>query len=383
MVLRAQNNLVALEVQAAVGTEETITPADDAFSVENARMTFDPQITQTNEGSGSLDRSAPIIGGMKAGINFDVIGRASGTAGTPPPYGDALVCCAMSEIITATAVPASPEALAAGGSQVMAVLGASASTTAQIYRGMPLDLTGAVQDLVTIWDYDTSKNAKITKDVGASLIATTSYQVLPNVLYRPASTSLKVCTIHFWRDGRKFRLKDCKGTVSTTFTAAGVLRLSFQFRGVLVADPEDEAVPSVTITNATTPIWKGGLSRLDGKIIKVNTLTLNDGITLADPDNPENNEGFDPPEATAREWGGQIDPSATLVATRNALAEVRAGGTHNMAALLGSTAGNRIACTVPAAQFTGYEEPDREGIVVDQTPYRATGADSGAFLCFF
>src|SRR5690606_5618307 len=116
----------------------------DAVLVENFSISFNPNVIRTNEVTGSLDGRGSIIGGMTVGFNFDAYLKGSGAAGTAPEWGKLLKACGWAETLTASAVPAAPEACAAGGTTTTATLGASASSTADAYRGMPIDFSGAV-----------------------------------------------------------------------------------------------------------------------------------------------------------------------------------------------------------------------------------------------
>src|SRR5262245_19624742 len=115
MTLRARNMVGLLKLEAVSGTPEN--PAvTDAFLPENVRISFSPNIVNTDEVSGSLDPRTPIVGGLSAQITFDVYLKHSGTAGTAPDFGDLLKICGLQESIRAAAVPAAPEACGAGGS---------------------------------------------------------------------------------------------------------------------------------------------------------------------------------------------------------------------------------------------------------------------------
>ncbi|MDP6815746.1 MAG: hypothetical protein QF582_21195, partial [Alphaproteobacteria bacterium] len=76
----------------------------------------------------------------------------------------------------------------------------SASSGDQVYRGMPLDLTGAPAALAFISDYaGGSKTAGIADLLGSAPTAGgTQYQIPANVLYAPASTSIPSLTLYLY-----------------------------------------------------------------------------------------------------------------------------------------------------------------------------------------
>src|SRR5690606_2333639 len=196
MALRTRNAVVLAKIEPTPGTDASPSAESDAVLVENPRWTPTASLVQTNEVTGSLDQLGSIVGGMRVAVEFDVLMRGSGAAGTAPEWGRLLKACGWAESVTAAAVPAAPEALAAGASQTEATLGTSASSTAHAYRGMPIVFSEGVSGTSFIAAYSAAKLATLTDDLGGTLDAGTDYQISANVLYAPASTSIPALTIH-------------------------------------------------------------------------------------------------------------------------------------------------------------------------------------------
>lgn len=383
MALRTKNAAVLAKIETTEGVDASPTAGTDAVLVENPQISFNPNIVETNEVTGSLDSRGPIAGGMTVQITFDVLIKGSGAAGVAPEWGKLLKGCAWAETITSTAVPASAEACAAGGTAATAILGSSASATAQAYRGMPLTLTGVVEASTFIADYTSGKVATVTDTLSAGPVATTSYQVPVNVRYAPASVSVPSLTFHLFMDGLKYVVVGCRGNATLTLTSGNVGRFKFTFTGMFVSKT-DASVPAGLVYDSTRPpVWKGGKALIHRSPAAMASLSVEFGNQLTNPDNPNSVEGFDPSVITARKMTGSCDPLEVLVATRDTMAAFRAGTSQIIHASYGVTAGNRVGVTIPAAFYTNLQPGDRNGLMTNTHPFACTGQDAGALICLY
>src|SRR5689334_9956496 len=123
--LRVRTAAAAFKLEGSEGVDSTPAANTDAFLAENIVVNFDPNIVQTNEVTPSLDPFDPIVGGTPVTITMDVYLKGSGTPGTAPEFGPLLKACGWAETLTATAIPASPEALGSGSSTTQATLGST------------------------------------------------------------------------------------------------------------------------------------------------------------------------------------------------------------------------------------------------------------------
>ncbi len=115
--------------------------------------------------------------------------------------------------------------------------------------------------------------------------------------------------------------------------------------------------------------------------------SLDAGVGLTNPPNPNGEEGFDPAEAIRRNMTGSMDPNETLVATRDIMSDFRAGTPRILHAFMtppgGSVTGNRAGLTIPAATYRNQTPGNREGVATVTVPFSASGQDAGAFLCLY
>lgn len=382
MALRSRNAAVLFKLESTPGTEAAPSASTDGVLAENPSISFNPNVVQTNEVTGSLDGRGPIIGGMTAQITFDVYLKGSGAAGSAPEFGDMLKACGWAETITSTAVPASAEACGAGGTTTTAELGTSAGSTAQTYRGMPIDFTSGVEGSSFISDYTSGKVATLTDTMSGAIDASTDYQIPVNVLYSPASTSIPAGTMHVYMDGVLYKFVGCRGTGVIELASGGPGRIRFTFTGMFLSKT-DAAVPSVTYDTTRPPIWKGGKALVNRIASAMAALSIDMGNQLTNPDNPNAEEGFDVSEIVSRDMTGQCDPLETLVATRDVMAAFRSGSEQIIHARYGAIAGNRVGITVPMAVYTNQTPGDRNGLMNVTVPFGCVGQDAGSFLCFY
>lgn len=384
---RTRNAALLIKTQAAEGVAESMSGSADGLTVENPRWQLNPNLVQANEATGTLDPfESRIPAGMKVSMTCDVYLKGSGTAGTAPRLGRFLTAAGFAEVVTATAVPSSPEACGAGGSTTTAQLGASAGTTAQQYRGMPAIFEGDVEGLTTITDYTTGKIATLANTF-AAIDADTDYQIPVNVLYKPTSvgSDIKILTAKLFRDGVRILMSDVRLSFQLMVDAAGVGKISITMQGILV-DYDDESMPVLPEDTVPKPVFRGatgGHFSIQRVPVAIRQFMVDIGNALVATPNPNAAEGFDGPIITARNTTGRVDPNRAAKATVDYVAGIRAGTKYIMHARWGSVAGNRIALTCPYAQVVDEGDEDAEGVAKSALQFDLNKPDAGIFICFF
>jgi hypothetical protein len=380
--LRWRNAAVLFKEESVEDTPETPSASTDAVKVENLAVNFNPQQIQTNEATGSLDSSGPIPVGLQTTISFDVLLKGSGAAGTPPECNEMLKACGWAETITASAIPASPEA-ATAGSATSVTLGASFTATAQLYRGMPLSLTvNPTAATPFISDYTVGKLATLTDTFSPVLDGTTLCQIPANVLYTPASDSIPSGTLEIYVDGIKYIFAGSRGAPVFNVATQNVGRISFNFNGRFVSQT-DLPVPATTYDSTRPPAFKNAVMNLDRVCVALQNFSVDTGNSLVNLPDPCAAQGWGPAQITERNMTGSMDPNKTLVATRDVITAMDAGTSVIIHARWGEVTGNKVAITVPSALYTGVSLGDRSGIVTEELTFFPSGEDSGAFICFY
>lgn len=371
---------VLFKIEAVEGVGETPDPATDGVLVENVRITFNPNIVETNEVTPSLDPFSPIVGGMTTQIEFDVYMNGSGAAATPPEWGDLMKVCGFSETITATAIPAAPEVFGTAGTTTTGGLGTTAVGTAGLYRGMPIVIVQGGNTTETfISQYLASKTATFVDTLPTAVTITHTYQIPAHVLYSPASSSISSGTCWIYNDGILYKFTGNRGNVVFNGISGGPWRASFRLMGQFLSKT-DAALPTVTYATARPQIWKNGRCKIQRLAASMQTLSLDMGNQLAQPDNPNELEGYDPGVITARNPRGTMNPKETLVATRDIMTDFRSQTFRIMSASFGSAAGNRIGITIPRTLYLNQTPGDRNGYRVVDVPFHMDGQDTGVFI---
>jgi hypothetical protein len=114
--------------------------------------------------NGSLDANAPFVTGIRPEITIRMPLRGAGTAGTAPELGKLTTACRFVETLAAAAIGA-PTAATAGTANT-ATLATPFAATAQLYRGMPISLTGnpVAGAISLITDYTVGRVARLPQD---------------------------------------------------------------------------------------------------------------------------------------------------------------------------------------------------------------------------
>lgn len=201
-----------------------------------------------------------------------------------------------------------------------------------------------------------------------TIVASTS------VTYAPVSTGQESLTIYHYEDGVLEVITGARGTATLNLSAGTIPSIEFTFTGH-ATNPID-ASPGTPTFDATTPepiinvpfTWGGYAAVVSEFTVGLNNvLSTSPSISAAD--------GYGEVQVTGRDVGGQIDPESTLVANDPVIADFRAGNTEAVSlGTIGSTAGNRVAVSMPVAYYTDTQQGEREGIRTKVLPFSATAS---------
>ncbi|MGE0658257.1 MAG: hypothetical protein AB7O63_02090 [Reyranellaceae bacterium] len=274
---------------------------------------------------------------------------------------------------------------ATAGTTIAATAQAPWSATADAYRGMPVFVSGnpVAPRQSQIADYSAGRVATLVDAFGSALDTSTDVGIPAHVLYKPNSSAIPSDSIAVYMDGVVYRFRGCRGTVNLAMTAGGAWTADFQMTG-LFESKADAAVPTPTYDGTRPGVWRDSIFSIDRTAVGLSQMALNTGAQTTYPPNPNDAEGFDPPEIVSRAMTCQIDPNAVLVATRDILSDMRAGTSKVIHARLkggnASRPGARLGVVVPDAFYTGFSPTDRQGIAAEQVDFFPRGKDAGAFI---
>jgi hypothetical protein len=387
-LVRARQAAVAVKIETTKGTDAIAgSPVTGDFVASDCQVSFDQTTVPDPQYTGTLDSAPPIVGGLRPRFALRMALRGSGTPGTAPELGRLLQCCTMVETVTASALGA-PTALAAG-STTTGTLGAPFSATAQAHQGMPILMAATTGDQPTvsaITNYATGKVATFAHTVSTTWTTTQTAQIPINVRYAPTSdeTVYKTCTVYFYMDGLLWTFLGCTGSWAIEFTTGGIAYLTFSMTGQF-GNKSTVSFPSaaVGIVRPTPPRFVGGIMRLNGALTQVRTFSLSAGVGTVLPDNPEASEGYDPAIPIERAFSGGLDPLMNTTNSVGLFTNFRTGVAMRIAAIIGTTAGNRFAVVVPQARAVANDPTSRDGLGVNAIRFAADGPDAGAFITQF
>jgi hypothetical protein len=385
-LVRDRFSAVAVKIETTPGTDAIGgSPALDDWFGGTCDVQWDQSVTPNPEYTGSIDEAPGIVGGLRARVTLTAVLRGSGLPGTAPNFARLMRCCTMQETVTAAAIGA--PTVGTAGTTTTGTLATPFAATAQLYRGMPMEISGDRTSLDAVVDYTAGRVASFGRTFAQALTSTTAYRVPANVLYGPTSDDAvyKTATIYLYKDGLRWRLTGFVGTATISLTTGGIGQVQFQGMAQLAADPDLVALPAgaLSIVRPTPPRFVNGLCQLNRQTAQLRTLTLNLGVGTTLPDNPEAPEGYDPATAVSRAIGGSLDPYMTASTYVSLFNNFRQGQGMPLQAIIGSTPGNRFALTVPSARATQNNPGNREGNATNQITFAADTPDAGAFLTAF
>ncbi len=201
--------------------------------------------------------------------------------------------------------------------------------------------------------------------LGETIVASTS------VTYAPVSTGKESCTLYLHEDGKRIIVTGCRGNVSFSMTAGGIVKATFTMTGHEAAQT-DTALATPTYDGTDPVAFVGGSFSVGGTSLVIATLDFDLGNTVATPESVNGSDGYDEIEITGRDVNGNIDPLDELVATEDFLGIFKAGTTAALASgTIGATAGNRLAVSMPALYYRDASSADRDGLAGMALPFGA------------
>lgn len=201
-----------------------------------------------------------------------------------------------------------------------------------------------------------------------------------SVTYQPASDDHELATVEFYLDGKRIRLRDCRGNVTLNKTAGSIAKLSFTLKGHQDGEITDVPIPTASY-QATVPVPSINLQALlvAGHASEIATLSLDLGNEVKAGGSIRSANGFSEVRIASRNITGQVDPEDTAVAVKNWVKEWQDGAVAAITTgAVGSAPGNRWQLTLPRTYWTDAQPGDREGTAIQQMSFAAletTGDD--------
>lgn len=380
------NRTVLCKVESSSGTDASPTVGSNAVLIENPQSNQTLNVFETNEVTGALDARAPIPTSANQSFSGRVYLHGSGAAGTTLPEIDPfLKACGLG--VTALASDVTGTAQAGAASTI--TLAAGASATNDFYRGFVIVTTGGTGSGQTrlIRSYvGSTKVATVTPAWSTTPDATTTYAVKAGHRYRQTSTSIPTATIYEYlhrNDGGDSKLRKhlgAAGTATFTMQVGSGCYWEFNMTGSIV-EPTDVTKPSDPTYQSTRPVpfINATACHLGGTSIKLNNFSLDLGNEVSQVENPNVQFGLDTATIVRRRTSGTFQAPLELQSVRNVFTSWRDGTETYLAAIWGSTAGNRFALLADHLIYTGASDADVNGLGYEATPFR-TNVENDSFI---
>lgn len=172
-----------------------------------------------------------------------------------------------------------------------------------------------------------------------------------SVTYKPQSTGHESLTLYYFEGGTKRHIiTGCRGTVSFSLEAGGILIAAFEFIGHL-SSITDQSQPSPTYSSVVPRTALGMALAFNGVTAFVpRKWSINPNNTLSPGMALNAADGYGPVDLTKRDVTGQLEIETELDSVLDVDALLSAGTRFAFnAGSLGSVAGNIITVTTPAS----------------------------------
>lgn len=362
MVDLTANSALAIKAQSAPDTYATPTSAD-AIPVANLSWRPTPIQSDNPEYTGSIHRPGPIVLGASYDVTATLLLRGPGGADVPAAdafiIGRVLRSLGFTEQRITSPVPAAPEAVSAG-STTGATLGAGAVGTLDLYKALLIQLAhlgtiGQPASFAMIRSYSAAKAALFAQTAGTSY--TGNYQIPKQVAYTLASTGTPpVLSLSLWQGSRRYNFVDMAPSsarlIFPTSSREGgndYPRIEVTFSGSLHSDVE-EASPTVSASLALPP-FKGGKQHINGLAMGGSSISLDLGVRVGFPPNPNKTSGSDPAQLVETRRTLSLSLNQVAKSFQDLLALAAAQAEHSIQLLYGLASGNYVGFVATHARL--------------------------------
>lgn len=407
-VIRPENGLLLIAVQTGEDVAAVLDPLLHAVPIEANSFTYGTPVgtEEANEATGSYVASAPLIVGQEVPLSFRsrIKGAGAGTVYTaaikPPLHAPLQACGWRGQFQAAIAA-----AVLTAGSTTSATLGASFAATAQLYRGQPLVLSGGPGAglIPFVTDYTAGRVATLSDQMPAALTVATSAAIPANWTYAgstPADAAARVSdhplvTVGWYEDGNLYTWINVRGIVDLEGNTARPGFAAFSMSGTYVGSQTVSMPATIVIASHSAPILSKGTGSpsaavVNRKELPISRWALRNGGDLESVVDPNTPDGFGSAQIAGRRPVFEADPLRTLVSTRDAIAEIKAGANYPGALRFGQVTGNRWGLVMPVLQPVRADSEMRRRLRADAMGWQglsagrdAVGRDGDRYIVFF
>jgi hypothetical protein len=368
ITLRNSLEVLLLKIESTEAVDASPAGSADAIPFEAGSFSWGDPFTEenSNEATGSLVAGAPLIVGQAVPISFRfrLKGAGAGTAysgSVTPPHHAVFRAAGWKGVFTAAVTTA----VATAGTTTTATLGTGFGTTAQMYRGMPFNVSAGpnAAELPIATDYTAAKLATFADLMPTAFTTSSSLALIANWTYAntsPADASARAtdqpsATLYRYLDGKLLKFLGLRGQIAIDGASAKPGFATFTGTAIYAGET-DAAVPATPnlATNAAPLVLQGAALTeaflINRRALPISQFNFTSNGTVESPADPNTASGFGAAQIGGRTPRFTCDPLQTLVATRDTLADIAAGSVYPGVIRGGYTSGNRWALTMPRMQ---------------------------------
>jgi hypothetical protein len=198
-------------------------------------------------------------------------------------------------------------------------------------------------------------------------------------VFKPSSVSptggttdaaVRTVTIGLYEDGLFKVIKGAMGNAVMIFTAGQVVRIEFTFTGVWVP-PTDVGMLAPTYPTVKPLRFASSAIAIGAWNPTLQELRMDLGNDVQLREDSSKTEGYVTAVVVDRRINGTLNPESKLVAGNDLYGNWLAGAEAALAMSLGAGSdGNTVAFSGPKCQYTGVQEGERNGLLIDEVTYQ-------------
>lgn len=368
--------VLGITVETTSGTYVAPT-ASDLVTVADLKPTIEPLTADIREYTGSIHRPGPVVLGKTFQVSGKILLRGPG--GSSPPAAGAWIpgrvmrAAGFAEVITSAAVPVAQEALGSGSDTSTAVLGASASTTDDIYTGLLLLLSGLGANraaLSAVRSYGGAGKAALLAETSGGAIGG-NWQLPRQLTYLLSTGAPPTLSVSCWIGKRRYNGRGCaissfKTNLPTSSRdSQDVPSIEFTLTGD-VHSVADDANPPSPPAGLAVPPFRDGKLWVSNKQVGGSSLSIDLGAQIGYAPNPNFSTGNEAAQLTETTRTVDLTLNQVALTAFDDVLMADSQAYYPLFALWGLAAGNAFGLMVTDMRFTP-RSPDNSGALVTQT----------------
>ena len=422
MVFRMHDRKVYFALESAEGTREApnastgyVETTDPSFSVTNRMFERNPTrlaitpVMQTVAGTGKSSGAPSAL----VEFSFSVEMAGSTTLGTAPRWAGLLKACGMEEVaVSSIAIDgtlalgtearflrnyenfssnASGGTTYASGTQTGRVIGDTGFDDTVLYYHSDASSAHPPVDTDELVGQASAVNAKAT--AGPTATGGLAYVMTSGTALGGSNSTSLTIQMPLNSSGDYIEGVGCRGTVDFAFTSGDNVKLNFTFTGRLNQYAEGGTFTPTSGTLGLPPAFTGvdlGIAESSygatdaasygDSIFSTMNISIGNDITVRE--NVDVASGYDVAYITGRSPSMTFNPDAVRVASAGNQADFwdrfLSGESTRARMTVGSDAGNKFHFRMPALQFTGIADGNRDEVMVLDSTTTLTGGDYGS-----